>query len=223
MALKRLTVVTAILFVFILGTGAYFNKNTLPNAVTVNFDEQPTIGYPKAKVHVVVFKEPKCVNCRDFNLTIYPQLKQNFIDTNKITYTVIPVSFLPGSMPAAIALLCAYYADPTYPNNDLFFTYLDYLYAHQPDERTDWATTEKMLQLAKEASPAIDLNALRSCIEQQRFRTQIEKNNTYGRNLMGGGLSTPTIYVNGIKVTEISYSSIERLINEVLEKEGVHS
>lgn len=221
MPLKRLSITTFIIFSFIFVTGAYVSKKTLPNAITVQFEDQPTLGYAKAKVHVVVFEEPKCVNCRDYNNTIYPQIKKNFIDTNKITYTVIPVSFLPGSMPAAVALLCAYYGDPAYPNNELFFKYLDYMYAHQPDEASDWVTTEKMLQLAKEATPAIDLSKLQKCIDHEEYRVRIEKNNSYGRSIMNGELSTPTVYINGIQVKELDYSSVESLLHDLLEKEGV--
>jgi len=221
MAPKRLVLFTFAIFVLILALGCFFNKPTLPDAITLKVDGQPTIGYPKAKVHVVVFEEPKCVNCREFSEEIYPLLKKDYIDTNKITYTVVPVSFLPGSMPASNALLCTYYSDPVYPNNELFFTYLKYIYAHQPDEHTDWATTEKLLEFAKEASPAIDLSKLQKCIDHETYRVQVEKNNAFGKSIMGGVLSTPTMYINGIEVKQLDYSSVEELIKKLLEKEGL--
>lgn len=222
MPLKRLSIVTFSLFLLIFIFGSYLNKKNLPDAIVVKFEDQPTIGYPKAKVHVVVFEEPKCVNCRDYTNKLYPQIKKNFIDTNKITYTVIPVSFLPGSMPAAVALLCVYNADAEFPNHDLFFKYLDYIYANQPDEHTDWVTTEKMVEFAKAASPAIELDKLAACIDKETYRVQVEKNNAYGRSIMKGQLSTPTIYINGIKVEGLDYSTVENLIHELLEKEGVN-
>lgn len=96
-----------------------WNHTHLPKGIQINTEGQPTIGYPKARVSVVVFEEPKCRNCKIYNNRVFPDIKRLFIDTNKIRYTVIPVSFLPNSMPAAVALLCAYHKDSEYPNNDL--------------------------------------------------------------------------------------------------------
>ncbi len=219
---KTLIWVTIAIFVLIMGMMLSLFGEKLPEAITISTKGQPTIGYPKAPVQVVVFKEPKCINCKEFNDNIYPKIKEDFIDTNKVKYTVIPVSFLPGSMPAATSLLCVYYADPLYPNNELFFTYLDYMYDHQPPEHLDWATLDKLTQMAHSASPAINTQKLRKCIERETYRVKIEQNNSYGRKIMGGTLSTPTVYVNGILVKELSYSAIQKLINELLEQKGVN-
>lgn len=220
--IKSLVLVTALILVVIAGVAFCTNAKELPPAIAVNTEGQPTIGYPKAKVHVIVFEEPKCSNCKEYNEKIYPIIKRDFIDTNKIRYTVVPVSFLPGSMPVATALLCAYKADPDYPNNDMFFKYLDYIFEHQPEEHSDWATPEKLVEFAEKTSPAIKTDKLKKCIEMETFRIQIEKNTAYGKEIMGGRISTPTIYVNGIKVTEITPDSISKLIKEVLRHEGVH-
>lgn len=219
---RKLIIGTLIVFAIVIGITLYHSEHTLPDAIQVNAKGQPTIGFQKAKVHVVVFEEPKCPNCRDFNNKIFGKLKEEFIDTNKISLTVIPVSFLAGSMPAAIATLCVYYADPLYPNSDLFFTYLDCIYADQPPENTDWATPDRLVQFGQKASPAINLQKLRKCIDSDTYRAKIVKNTDYGRSIMGGTIVTPTLYVNGIRAKELSYDSIQKLIKDVLEKEGVH-
>lgn len=214
--------ITVFLFLIIIGAIFFIHETSLPPSITLNTKGQPSIGYPKAVVEVVIFEEPKCSSCRDYNDHIFPKIKEEFIDTNKIRYTVIPVSFLPGSMPAAIALLCVYHANPLYPNDELFFSYLDYIYIHQPDEKTDWANTETLLKFAKKTSPAIRLDALKKCIDMETYRIKIEQNTAYGKQVMGGIISTPTLYVNGIKVQELSIDSIRKLIQEVLEHEGVY-
>lgn len=220
--IRPLVLLTFAVFLIAAGFIYYLSSSELPPAVTVSTEGQPTIGYPKAKVHVVVFEEPKCSNCREFNQDIYPVIKKKFIDKNKITYTVIPVSFLPGSMPAAVALLCVYYADRDYPNDEMFFKYLDYIYAHQPNEYSDWATPEKLVEFAQKTSPAIRTEPLKKCIEMETYRVQIQKNTKYGKEVMGGKISTPTVYVNGIELEEITPDGIIKLIKEVLEHEGVH-
>ena len=157
-------------------------NSTLPSGIEIDTVGQPTIGYPKAAVHVVAFEEPKCVECKIFSNTIFPRINTNFIETNKILYTVIPVSFLPNSMPAAVALLCAYHQDKGAPNSDVFFEYLEHLYQNQPPEHTNWATVKKLQELAKEASPAIRLEKIKQCVDHEGHRSQIVKNTDYARN-----------------------------------------
>jgi len=217
---KVLFSLTCVLFL-IVSSVVYFSRPQLPPAITINTKGQPTIGYAKARVHVVVFEEPKCSNCRDFTNQIFPSVKKDFIDTNKIRYTVIPVAFLPGSMPAANAALCVYYENPLYPNDDLFFKYLDFMYKHEGSESTDWATPATLLEFAKATSPAIHLKNLQNGIEKETYRVQIEKNTAYGSQLMGGAIVTPTVYVNGIRVSDLSWDNLRKLIVEVLEHEGV--
>lgn len=219
---RRLIWVTLLILVVASMVTVYFSNSQLPAAIAINTKGQPTIGYTKARVHVVVFEEPKCSNCRDFNDQIYPRIKKDFIDTNKIDYTVIPVSFLAGSMPAAVACLCVYYSDPIYPNNNLFFAYLDHIYQHQPNEQSDWATPTNLIDFAAAASPAIQTTTLKKCIEMDTYRVKIEQNTAYGKQIMDGRLSTPTVYVNGIKVADLSYEGISKLIKEVLIHQGVH-
>jgi protein-disulfide isomerase len=220
--IKSLVVFTFVILIIAAGVIYYLCSTELPEGIALETKGQPTIGYPKARVHVVVFEEPKCSNCRTYNNEVFPKIKKEFIDTNKIRYTVIPVSFLPGSMPAAVALLCVYYANPEYPNDEMFIKYFDYIYDYQPDEHTDWATPDKLAEFAEKTSPAIEIGKLKKCIEMEKYRIQIEKNTAYGAEVMGGVISTPTVYVNGIEVKELTVDGMSKLIREVLEHEGVY-
>lgn len=211
---------TCILLLIIAGS-VYLSRPTLPPSIPINTNGQPTIGFAKARVHVLVFEEPKCTNCKHFTEQIFPVIKKDFIDTHKITYTVIPVSFLTGSMPAATALLCVYYQNPRFPNDELFFKYLDYMYEHEGGEDTDWAKEETLIQFAKETSPAIEIPKLKECIEKEAYRVQIERNTANATQVMGGEVLTPTVYVNGIKVEQLTEENLRNLILEVLEHEGV--
>ena len=198
----------------------FFRQTDLPDAIKLSRQGHPTIGYAKANAHIVVFEEPKCFNCRIFNEQVMPTIKREYIDKNKATYTVIPVSFLPGSMPAALALLCVYLSDPLDPNSELFFTYLDYMYKHQPDESQDWATTDLLVEFAEKASPAINIKQLRRCIDKAAYRKKVRKNTDYGTKVMGGELLTPTVYVNGIEVKDLTIDNMREILDQVLESGG---
>jgi protein-disulfide isomerase len=198
------------------------NSNTTPNQLKIDPSMQPTMGYPKAKVQVVALLEPKCPDSKRYNNQVYPKFEEEFINTNKVRYTVIPVSFLPHSMPAAIALLCVYNQDSQYPNSDLFFNYLNYLYKNQPPERENWATIETLQKFAAATSPAIQLDRLKDCIANEKYRIQIEKNTAYGNQLMKGHLSTPTIFVDGVQVENkddtIDWEKLKAAIEQALHK-----
>jgi protein-disulfide isomerase len=218
---RALLFVTCILL-FIFASSTYFYAKTkLPPSIVINAKGQPTLGYAKARVHVVVFEEPKCMHCQELNNELFPVIKKEFIDTNKIRYTVIPVSFMPGSMPAAIASLCVYHQNSLYPNDELFFKYLDHIYKNQKNIESNWTSLQKLMEYAQATSPAIEINRLRSCVEMETYRVQIEENTAYGEKLMGGTIYTPTIYVNGIQLHEISIDDLRKLINAVLAHEGV--
>lgn len=219
--MKQLVLLTTGIFMALLLLMPCVFKAKLPDPITINIEGQPTLGYQKAPIHIVVFEEPKCSNCRLFNRQVLPQIKKELIDTRKATYTVIPVSFLPGSLPAAMALLCAYHQDPGYPNPELFFLFLDYLFEHQPGEDIDWATLENLKEYAAKASPAISPALLEDCLLKQSYRKQIEDNTQLGRSIMGGDIATPTVYVNGIELKNLDFDSLMDLIEDIHPSFGV--
>lgn len=217
---KALILITGLVFILIGGGVFYYQKTTLPKGIPIETKGQPTLGYPKATIQIVVFEEPKCSDCKRYNTRVFPKIKRDFIEDNTVLYTVIPVSFLPGSLPAAKALLCVYNQNPKLPNSDLFFTYMDYIYDHQPPEHTDWVNDNKLIKMAEKASPAIHLKDLRKCLQAQAYRDQIAKNTEYARAIMGGRVVTPTLYVDGIKADDTSFTTVKKLISKVKKHKG---
>lgn len=171
----------------------------------------PTLGDVASPLQIVAFEEPKCPQCKRYSMQLFPQLKQEFLDTGKASYSLILVSFLPHSMPAANALLSVYRQDPDHPNSPLFFAYLETLYRNQPDESEDWATPERLLAWAAETSSEIDLARLRENIEKETYRAEVEANTQYGAQLMHP-LSTPTLYINGVEMDDLTYAKVRHTL-----------
>lgn len=219
--IHRLIIYTSLCFIALAAVGFWVRSKQNPDKIVLDTKGQPTIGNPNAKVHLVIFEEPKCGTCREFTEKLFPLLKKEYIDTNKILFTAIPVSFLPHSLPAADALMCVYYQDPDAPNSELFFAFLDYMYKHQPSShKEDWATDDKLIEMAHKANPNIQLRQLRICIDRQAYRAKVAQNTEYARRVMHGDLATPTLYINGLQVKELSYKRIVRLIHKALLQEG---
>jgi protein-disulfide isomerase len=208
----RLVIATALLLIFSFFLIAYLQKEELPEAITIEVNGMPTIGNKHCKVQVIVFEEPKCVACKNFNEAVYPLIKKEFIDTGKAKYTVVPIAFIAGSKKAAESMYCVYHQDKDFPNPELFLSYLDYIYSNQDGQASNWATKEALIGLAKGASPAIDIDKLNECLESEEERINIIKNTKLAEKIMNENLTTPRVYVNGIKAKSNSFEDIKELI-----------
>ena len=205
--------------IFILAILYYITwKAELPLASKkLNIENQITLGNPKAPVQLVIFEEPKCPACKKFTIQIFPKLKEEYINQSLITYTIIPVSFLPHSMPAAISWLCVFDQERDEPNRNILFGYIDEMYAKQPPESEDWATPAFLEKIAKSNSK-IKITNLDKCLNNEQFKKQIEQNNAYGAKLMKGRLSTPALFIDGELVDDLSYSNVQKKIDTALAK-----
>jgi len=216
---QRLVLISTVTLMVLFVMGNFFLNYMEPtSAYSMNTTNQPTIGNPDSKIEVVVFVEPKCPDCKDYNNNVFPQIKKDYIDTNKIKYTVIPVSFIEGSMPAAEALLCTYYQNESEPSNRLFFAFLDYLYLNQPAEKEDWATYDNLLAMAEKADPAINLAKIKRCMERHVYHTRIMQNTAEGNRVTSGKLITPAIFINGEKIDSIDHDKILKAMDQAINK-----
>jgi protein-disulfide isomerase len=204
---KTLVSITlSILVIFIFGA-LVFNKVhriDLPPAVQIDIADQPTLG--QGKIMVVAFEDMKCSNCKAYDQVIYPFIKSHYIDTGKVSYTLIPLAFIQNSMPAGNAALCVYHQKPA-----LFFEYVDYLYQHQPDEALDWATAETLTEFAQHV-PGIDIPALSECIQNNTYYTQLQQNLGVAGKVMGETVQTPSLYINGHLVSPMTIEQIEKVV-----------
>lgn len=177
-------------------------KKTLPKPIIIDTKGQPTLGNPKAKIHMVVFEDLKCGNCARFDVTVASKIKKEFVDTGIATYTMINVAFVPGSMPAANAARCVYKQ-----HHALFFNYVDYLFQHQPPEDQNWATIPALMIDASKIK-GIDLDQLSRCLIENPYDQFIQHNLKIASKAMGKQVSTPTLYINGIKVDPLTKKQI---------------
>ncbi len=71
------------------------------------------LGSPDAKVTVIEYASPTCPHCASFHSNVYPQLKTEYIDTNKIQF--VPRPFMRNVLDAVVFMLAeAAGLHPTY-------------------------------------------------------------------------------------------------------------
>lgn len=174
---------------------------------------QPSLGSKNAPVHVVVFEDPKCNNCIIYHRKTFAPIKKEFIDTGKVRYTVFLVSSLKQSATISNYLLCM-----NSQSTQAFFTYLDALYSNPPLALNDAELIEDLNKQAQLLNLSIELNKLQTCSEEHGFAKEVMDNTNYARAIMGGVIKTPSVFVNGKKLTRPSYNQLKKAINSELRK-----
>lgn len=200
---------TALMILMLLGLTLFFLPKAQAKpapALQIDTTDQPTRGNPAAKVHIVVFEDLKCIACKNFNNTVAPQIKKQFIDTGIAKYTVINLAFIPGSMPAANAARCIYTQNP-----EAFFTFVDNVYQNQPPENEDWATIPKLMQFAG-GIPGLDQDKLSHCIYDSPYNDFIQNNFKLAAKLQGNSVATPAVYVNGRFIDSPNFNNIQKAV-----------
>lgn len=181
---------------------------SLPQAVQINTENQPTLGDPKAPIHIVAFEDFKCSDCMNYNVLLFPQIKKQLIDTNQAKYTFISLSFLQGSMQAANTARCLYVQNSKY-----FFQFVDYIYHHQGPESENWANIPWLLQ-AGNLIQGVDANKLNNCVMQSPYIPFIQNNYALAKKIMGT-VHAPKVYINGILVEPLSMQQINLIIQHI--------
>lgn len=176
---------------------------------------QPTIGSEQAPIHVVIFEEPYCSACREFSERVFPVILSECVEKNMAKVTVIPVSFLPHSMLLAEGWMSVYDQNPSQPAAGLFFDFVSYSYRHQPNESTVLSISQ-ILEMAKSVSSHIDLKALAHHLTARTYHIKIEDNTAYAKELLGGRLATPAVFIDGRVIDDISVNGVMTEIHERL-------
>lgn len=172
-----------------------------------------TLGYnqgsERAPLRVVEFGDFGCTHCRNFHLSMFPTLKEEYIDTGLVTWKYIPVAFttFPRSEIAALASECA-------ADQGLFFAMRDALYLHLPDWQRAEDPAAALTVVAEEAG--LNINRFRECLAVERGRETIETNS---RIAMDSGVrTTPTFLILGREMVSLPGVLPIRLFREVLDQ-----
>lgn len=172
-----------------------------------SYKDQPVLGDKTAPVKIVEFGDYKCPACRDFTENVFPKVKKELIDSGQAAFYFMNYPVIKGSQKAALAAEAIYHQD-----NDMYWKYHEAIYDNQGDETKNWATKKFILDLSKEHVPNVDIDQLKTDIEEQTYLDQI-KNDT--KEAINAGVeATPTIFVNGKKLDGVDFASIQKAVEK---------
>ncbi len=182
-----------------------------PTRATLNLEGTQMLGSKDAPVTMVEFTDYQCPFCRQFHLTVFNDLKKNFIDTGKVRFYSrdLPLDALhPNATRAAQAARCAADQGQFWALRNLMGSNPDKL---DLDHLAGFATDLKM-----------DTLAFRNCVESGKYKSAVEADVAEATKI--GAQATPTFVIGKstaqgvdgeLVVGALPYAQFEQKINKL--------
>ncbi len=205
---NKLLLTTAIGIALLFALGAFFLKpeakptiDRVSNEKLIKF-HSPTLGKADAKVTIVEFLDPECEACAGF----YPTMK-GLLNDNKdnVRFVVRYMTFHGNSRLAAIATEAAGRQGKYWEMQGQLFSNTDWTHKDTPQ-------TAQFEKIAGNLN--LDIAKFREDMKDPGIGAAIDADFQEGPSL--GVRGTPTIFVNGRMLQELSYTALKTLIEEEL-------
>lgn len=167
------------------------------------------MGDPEAPVTVYEYSSFTCPHCKNFHLDVLPQFKADYIDTGKVKLVYREVYFDRPGLWAALVARCG--------GEMRYFGIVDMLFQKQRDWFADGqgltvAANLRGIGLASGLTSAeLDMCLTDGASAQALYAQYEESMKEY--NITG----TPTLIVNGEKVTPASFEALSEAVDAALE------
>jgi len=163
------------------------------------------LGAAEAPVTIVEYASMTCPHCAEFHAKTYPELKKRYIDTGKVRFIFREFPLDPLAAAGSMLARCA--------GDGKYFPMIETLFSQQKT----WAVQKPLpplKQIAKQAG--FTEQSFEQCLANQKLLDDIEKTRERASTKLGVN-STPTIFVNGKKVTgALSIESLEKELEPYL-------
>jgi protein-disulfide isomerase len=166
------------------------------------------LGPKNAAVTITEYASMTCPHCAHFAENVFPKIKTEYIDTNKVRYVFrefpLDIKAAAGSMLAR----CIAKDDA-----GKYFAVIDTLFKSQ-DVWTGQKTTESLKQIGKQAG--LSGQEVETCLKDQALLDKIAADQKYANEVLKVN-STPTFFINGDLVKgETSFEDFKKKIDPLL-------
>lgn len=161
--------------------------------ITPTIDDDPGIGTANAPVTIIAFEDFQCPYCAEAH-PIIQQVLQKYPTQVLFVYRDFPlITVHPQALPAALAANCA-------NEQGQFWQYHNSLFEQQDKlgQANIYQTIAQQLRL--------NLTQFNACVSTKKYQAEIEQD--FDAGILAGVDSTPTWFVNGIKLKGV-YSLAE--------------
>ncbi|WP_238537693.1 DsbA family protein [Sporolactobacillus vineae] len=187
------------------------HRTAQTDTTKINYAIQPILGSTNAPVKIAEFADYRCPYCKTFEETVVPRLQQDYINTNKASFSFINYTILgPESLLAAEASEEVYHQNPKG-----FWAFHKALYQEQGSESKPWVTEKLLTDTARKTVPSLDVKAFQNALTTQSHKQAIAADNELGEDL--GVPGTPAIFVNGKYIKNgQDYKVLKKAIDQAL-------
>ena len=166
------------------------------------------LGPANAPVTITEFASMTCPHCAAFTEKVFPKIKSEYIDTNKIRFVFrefpLDIKAAAGSMLAR----CIAKDDA-----GKYFAVVDMLFRQQ----NDWVlknTTETLIRIGKQAG--LSQQQVEDCLKDQALLDKISADQKYANEVLKVN-STPTFFLNGEMMKgEQTFEEFDKRIKSLL-------
>ena len=187
-----------IIFVFII-----FQKYEIINAKT---NEEIFLGNKDAKVTVIEYASMTCNHCANFHKDIYPKIKENYIDTNKIKFIYRDFPLDKQALFGSVLAKCA--------PKEKYFDFVKLILNTQKKWVSNDNTFEnKLKNIGKLAG--LNENKINTCFKDEQIVDNILKSRSDAEKKYNIN-STPSLIINEKKYSAMSYENFEKIIENLI-------
>lgn len=180
-------------------------QHTRAIAAALNKPGAASVGSADAPVTLVLFSDFECPFCSQMATGLRRDILPEAGDNVRLVFRNFPLPMHPWARLAADGAACARAQDEGY-----FWPIHDYLFDHQPDLTPD-NVESKISERAAELD-GFDPARFRSCIDARESAPSIEEDLALGNEMKVS--ATPTLFINGQKVTGYRAEQIRTMIME---------
>ncbi len=170
--------------------------------------EEMTLGDPDAAVQVVEYASFTCPHCANFNETVWPRIKENYVETGKIGFTYREVYFDRYGLWAGMLARCG-------GDTQKYFAIGDMIY----DKQRDWTQGEpaeiadNLRRIGRSAG--LGEEQLDVCLTDGAQAEALVA--SFEENAKADGIeSTPSFLIGGQKHSNMSYEDFSKILDDQL-------
>ena len=187
-----------IIFIFLI-----FSKYEIIKAKT---DDEIFLGNNNAKIVVIEYASMTCIHCANFHKEVYPKIKKNYIDTNKIKFIYRDFPLDKQALFGSVLAKCA--------PKEKYFDFVKLILTTQKKWiANDDTFIDKLTNIGKLAG--LNENKINACFNDEQIVDGIIKTRTLAEEKYNIS-STPSLIINEKKYSTMSYENFEKIIESLI-------
>ena len=169
-------------------------------------DEEIFLGNKDSKIVVIEYASMTCIHCANFHKEVYPKIKENYIDTNKIKFIYRDFPLDKQALYGSILAKCA-------PKEK----YFDFVKLILETQKKWISNDETFIDKLKNIGKLAGLNEtkINECFKNEQLVDNILKISSDGEKKYNIN-STPSLIINEKKYSAMSYENFEKIIESLI-------